>query len=199
MATQSFEQLIAGANKIKQNQLPESNTAGIVGEQLIQMVNKQKDEETERMKGITEYNVSVQHPTSGISGTNKYTLEGAIAKIPAAYRRVGIKCSFLDDGGSMQTYTFQGGTFTSAASWVTGSISVVYDLTSAVPTGGLNGGDTYDIATAVKSVADSLQMFIRYLTFKNATGGRELWQFNGTRTASLSEWGKLEKIGRAHV
>ena len=106
---------------------------------------------------------------------------------------VGIKCSFLDDGGSMQTYTFQGGTFTSAASWVTGSISVVYDLTSAVPTGGLNGGDTYDIATAVKSVADSLQMFIRYLTFKNATGGRELWQFNGTRTASLSEWGKLEK------
>ena len=92
MATQSFEQLIAGANKIKQNQLPESNTAGIVGEQLIQMVNKQKDEETERMKGITEYNVSVQHPTSGISGTNKYTLEGAIAKIPAAYRRVGIKC-----------------------------------------------------------------------------------------------------------
>ena len=117
MATQSFEQLIAGANKIKQNQLPESNTAGVVGEQLIQMVNKQKDEETERMKGITEYNVSVQHPTSGISGTNKYTLEGAIAKIPAAYRRVGIKCSFLSEDNSSKSYLYQGGTFTSAASW----------------------------------------------------------------------------------
>lgn len=119
MATQSFEQLIAGANKIKQNQLPESNTAGIVGEQLIQMVNKQKDEETERMKGITEYNVSVQHPTSGISGTNKYTLEGAIAKIPAAYRRVGIKCSFLSEDGSVNTYAWKGGIFDSLETWET--------------------------------------------------------------------------------
>ena len=38
MATQSYEQLISGANKIRQNELPESNTAALVGEQLLQMV-----------------------------------------------------------------------------------------------------------------------------------------------------------------
>lgn len=31
---------------------------------------------------VTEYNVSKLHPTGGISGTDKYTLETAIAKIP---------------------------------------------------------------------------------------------------------------------
>lgn len=42
MATQSYEQLISGANKIRKNELPESNTAGLVGEQLLQMVNSKK-------------------------------------------------------------------------------------------------------------------------------------------------------------
>lgn len=37
---------------------------------------------TDYMKYITEYNVSVQHPTSGIDGSNKYSLEGAIAQVP---------------------------------------------------------------------------------------------------------------------
>ena len=126
MATQSFEQLIAGANKIKTNELPESNTASLVGEQLIQMVNKQSEEHSERtaaiskeqsdraaaikaeqdarIKGTTEYNVSVQHPTGGISGSNKYTLETAIQKIPAELRTVGIKCSFIGEDGIDEEY-----------------------------------------------------------------------------------------------
>ena len=37
---------------------------------------------TDYMNYITEYNVSVQHPTSGIGGSNKYSLEGAIAQVP---------------------------------------------------------------------------------------------------------------------
>ena len=41
---------------------------------------------------ITEINVSKLYPTGGVGGTNKYTLAGAIAKIPAKYRTVGIKC-----------------------------------------------------------------------------------------------------------
>ena len=49
MATQSYEQLISGANKIRQNELPESNTAALVGEQLLQMVNKQQEESRERV------------------------------------------------------------------------------------------------------------------------------------------------------
>ncbi|WP_455589845.1 hypothetical protein, partial [Bacteroides rodentium] len=103
MATQSYEQLIAGANKIRQNELPESNTAALVGEQLLQMVNKQQDESRERVKGITEYNVSVQHPTSGTGGTNKYSLEGAIALVPAELRNVGLKVSFVDSAGQVET------------------------------------------------------------------------------------------------
>ena len=126
MATQSFEQLIAGANKIKTNELPESNTASLVGEQLIQMVNKQSEEHSERtaaiskeqsdraaaikaeqdarIKGTTEYNVSVQHPTGGISGTNKYTLETAVQKIPQEFRNVGIKCSFIGEDDQIHQY-----------------------------------------------------------------------------------------------
>ena len=139
MATQSFEQLIAGANKIKTNELPESNTASLVGEQLIQMVNKQSEEHSERtaaiskeqtdrsaaikaeqdarIKGTTEYNVSVQHPTGGISGTNKYTLETAIQKIPAELRTVGIKCSFLDERGYLEQWVWNGNTYSSVGFW----------------------------------------------------------------------------------
>ena len=187
MATQSFEQLIAGANKIKQNQLPESNTAGVVGEQLIQMVNKQKDEETERMKGITEYNVSVQHPTSGISGTNKYTLEGAIAKIPAAYRRVGIKCSFLDEKLGNNNYQYIGGNFENVNSWVSMPLgkTAIYNVTTNIPKDGF-----YDQATARNSVPNPIRakgLVITYQTkadtwvteqfIKDYTTGYE-WVYN---------------------
>ena len=55
-------------------------------------------------KITTEYNVSLFHPTEGIDGGNKYTLETAIAKVPAELRNVGIKCSFLDDAGQLVIY-----------------------------------------------------------------------------------------------
>lgn len=67
----------------------------------------------------TEYNVSVFHPGEGIDGTNKYTLETAIAKIPEPVRNVGIKCSFLDEGGKPQTWEFTGG------EWAASSFSQV--------------------------------------------------------------------------
>lgn len=69
-------------------------------------------------KLVEEINVSKVFPTGGIDGTNKYTLETAIAKIPAGYRNVGIKCSFLDEGGDMETWEFGGGTFTRVSSWI---------------------------------------------------------------------------------
>ena len=53
---------------------------------------------------VSEYNVSVHFPTDGIDGTNRYTLETAIAKIPAALRNVGIKCSFLNEAGYSETW-----------------------------------------------------------------------------------------------
>lgn len=60
-------------------------------------------------KRTTEYNVSVQHPSSGIDGTNKFTLSLAIALVPSPLRTVGIKCSFLNDAGTVETWTFLGG------------------------------------------------------------------------------------------
>lgn len=57
------------------------------------------------------------YPTGGIDGTNKYTLETAIAMIPASLRNVGIKCSFLDDAGDAESWEYKGGTFTNTASW----------------------------------------------------------------------------------
>lgn len=49
-------------------------------------------------KLIEEINVSKLFPTGGIDGSNKYTLETAIAKIPKSLQTVGIKCSFYPDG-----------------------------------------------------------------------------------------------------
>lgn len=60
------------------------------------------------------------YPTGGIDGTNKYTLETAIAKIPASLKTVGIKCSFLTVDGNFETWTYQGGTYNNADSWMQG-------------------------------------------------------------------------------
>lgn len=54
MATQTYEQLIAGANKIKENELPESNTHDLVGEQLLQMTNKMQEENSNNEKKFSE-------------------------------------------------------------------------------------------------------------------------------------------------
>ena len=68
-------------------------------------------------KLIEEVNVSKIYPTGGIDGTNKYTLETAIAKIPSSLRNVGLKCSFLNEDGELETWEYQGSTFTSSSSW----------------------------------------------------------------------------------
>lgn len=108
MATQTYEQLIAGANKIKENELPESNTHDLVGEQLLQMTNKMQEESTKTDNSIMEYNVSKFYPTSGLGGTNKYTLETAIALVPEKYRSIGIKCSFIGEDGQGETWEYVG-------------------------------------------------------------------------------------------
>lgn len=69
------------------------------------------------MEYITEYNVSVQHPTSGIDGSNKYSLEGAIAQVPQELRNIGLKVSFINSDGKVETWEFQGGTFTDVDGW----------------------------------------------------------------------------------
>lgn len=71
-----------------------------------------------RVKNITtEYNVSLFHPTSGVNGSNKYTLETAIVQVPSKYRNVGIKCAFLNEAGKLESWKYQGGTFTTITNW----------------------------------------------------------------------------------
>ena len=83
---------------------------------------------------IEEVNVSKIFPTGGIDGTNKYTLETAIAMIPASLRNVGIKCSFLNDTGTPQTWEWMGGTFTDGESWLRADAAVFYIKTRKILT-----------------------------------------------------------------
>lgn len=131
MATQTYEQLIAGANKIKENELPESNTHDIVGEQLLQMTNKMQEEssnttkafanfETDRVKKTTELNISHLYPTLGVDGSNRYTLAGAIAQVEEKYRSIqGVKVSFVNENNETESWEYKGN------SWVVDSFSEV--------------------------------------------------------------------------
>ena len=74
---------------------------------------------------ITEYNVSNHYPTGGIDDTDRYTLETAIAKIPESLRKVGIKCSFLNEAEVLETWEWQGRSYLSVSNWVRSDISAV--------------------------------------------------------------------------
>lgn len=69
------------------------------------------------MSYITEYNVSIHHPSSGIDSGNKYTLEGAIVQVPEDIRMVGLKVSFLNNSGLVETWEFAGGVFENIENW----------------------------------------------------------------------------------
>ena len=156
-------------------------------------------------KLIEEVNVSKIYPTGGIDGTNKYTLETAIAMIPASLRNVGIKCSFLDEAGELETWEYIGNRFTSVNNWarIGANQSVLFDVSAEFPTGGIDGTDNYTIETAIKKVPSTIQLYVRYLTFKVSDTERELWQFNAIRTTSISQfmsvdnWYKM-RVGMYH-
>lgn len=69
------------------------------------------------MSYITEYNVSIHHPSSGIDSGNKYTLEGAIVQVPEDIRIAGLKVSFLNNSGLVETWEFAGGVFENIENW----------------------------------------------------------------------------------
>lgn len=73
--------------------------------------------DTNFLKYITEYNVSIHHPSSGIDGSNRYTLEGAIVQVPEDIRMVGLKVSFLNNSGLVETWEFAGGVFENIENW----------------------------------------------------------------------------------
>ena len=111
MATKTFEELKQLAIQIRDEKTNKANTATRIGTQMIEHLNKLEQEyyTIQTVDGlVSEYNVSVNHPTSGIDGSNKYTLSSAIALVPEQYRTIGIKCSFVDETGSGECWEYLG-------------------------------------------------------------------------------------------
>ena len=65
------------------------------------------------------YNVSFNFPNDGIDGTNKYTLQTAIEKVPQNLRVQGLKCIFMNNSNTtLDSWTFQGGEYTDLGRWI---------------------------------------------------------------------------------
>lgn len=74
-------------------------------------------------KRVTELNISELYKTQGSGGTNRYTLETAIAQVEEKYRTiVGLKITFINNATEKtETWAYNGGTFTNTTSWSQGS------------------------------------------------------------------------------
>lgn len=68
-------------------------TEGMTGQESAQII-YQND-----VNSLTDYIVSYLHPTEGENGTNVYTLNTAVAKIPQDVRKEGMTCTFLSEEG----------------------------------------------------------------------------------------------------
>ena len=110
------------------------------------VANKAVTEELSKL--TTEYNVSVFYPDGGTDGTDKYTLETAIVKVPESLRNVGLKCSFLDEGGKPQTWEFTGGSWAGASFSQVGSAKMS-ELKDKITELEENGGGTADVDQAL--------------------------------------------------
>lgn len=108
----------------------DNNNGSITTSSLKNYIKLQADASGGFLDYITEYNVSVQHPTSGIGGSNKYSLEGAIAQVPQELRNIGLKVSFINSAGKVETWEFQGGTLTSIDNWIRQALNVDVENTS---------------------------------------------------------------------
>ena len=122
MATKTFEELKQLAIQIRDEKTNKQNTATRVGTEMLEHLNKLEQDyydKTTINNRTSEYNVSLNHPTSGLSGSNKYDLLSAIAQVPAELRTDGLTVSFLNSAGDTEKWEFGGG------SWAIGSFEQV--------------------------------------------------------------------------
>ena len=116
MATKTFEELKQMAIQIRDEKTNKQNTATRIGTQMLEHLNKLEQEyydKTTLDKRTTELNISVLYPTLGVNGTNKYTLAGAIAQVPAEYRSIkGLKVVFINENNETETWEYKGGGWT---------------------------------------------------------------------------------------
>lgn len=122
MATKTFEELKQLAIQIRDEKTNKQNTATRVGTEMLEHLNKLEQDyydKTTINNRTSEYNVSLNHPTSGLSGSNKYDLSSAIAQVPAELRTAGLTVSFLNADGNTEKWEFSG------SSWAVGKFSQV--------------------------------------------------------------------------
>ena len=122
MATKTFDELKQLAIQIRDEKTNKQNTATRVGTEMLEHLNKLEQDyydKTTINNRTSEYNVSLNHPTSGLSGSNKYDLSSAIAQVPAELRTAGLTVSFLNESGDTEKWEFSGG------SWAVGGFSQV--------------------------------------------------------------------------
>lgn len=122
MATKTFEELKQLAIQIRDEKTNKQNTATRVGTAMLEHINKLEQDyydKTTINNRTSEYNVSINHPTSGISSSNKYDLSSAIVQVPAELRSSGLTVSFLNADGNTEKWEFSGG------SWAVGGFSQV--------------------------------------------------------------------------
>lgn len=122
MATKTFEELKQLAIQIRDEKTNKQNTATRVGTAMLEHINKLEQDyydKTTINNRTSEYNVSLNHPTSGISGGNKYDLSTAIGQVPAELRSFVNTVSFLNEDGNTEKWEFAGG------SWVVSSFEQV--------------------------------------------------------------------------
>ena len=125
------DELNQSADDSHSNVLPYSNTAGLVGKQFLDIIEKQETEHADRLKLVTDYNVSTYFPNEGIENSNRYLLTGAIAKCPSALKRSGQKLTFLQKNNTWVTYMFNGTSindFDDANQWIVWDATVLQDL-----------------------------------------------------------------------
>ena len=114
MATKTFEELKQLAIQIRDEKTNKQNTATRVGTAMLEHINKLEQDyydKTTINNRTSEYNVSINHPTSGISSSNKYDLSSAIAQVPAELRSSGLTVSFLNADGNTEKWEFGGGSW----------------------------------------------------------------------------------------
>ena len=122
MATKTFEELKQLAIQIRDEKTNKQNTATRIGTQMLEHLEKLEQDyydKTTINNRTSEYNVSINHPTSGISGGNKYDLASAIGQVPAELRTAGLTVSFLNESGDTEKWEFSGG------SWAVGGFEQV--------------------------------------------------------------------------
>lgn len=202
MATKTFEELKQLAIQIRDEKTNKQNTATRVGTEMLEHLNKLEQDyydKTTINNRTSEYNVSINHPTSGISSSNKYDLSSAIVQVPAELRSSGLTVSFLNSDGDTEKWEFGGG------SWAAGSFEQVgagkltelennvglYNVDKNVPL----GSGFYTSTTARAAVPSTVRKLGLIITYKTDAATSVTEQFTGSDISAWSTEANWSKIG----